>query len=294
MQVHLIDGTYELFRAFYGVPSNTAPDGQEVAGVRGLARSLLNLLADKQVTHIACAFDHVIESFRNQLFEGYKTGAGIDPALWSQFPLAEDLTRALGIVTWPMVEFEADDAIATFAARADADPSVERVMICSPDKDFAQCVRAKRVVLFDRMRNKLVDEAGVHEKFGVGPASIPDWLALVGDTADGIPGVARWGAKSAAAVLAEYQHIEQIPDDASAWRVKVRGAPALAASLAEHREMAGLYRVLACLRADVPLNEDLDALRWRGPDLALLKPFAERLGDSRLLDLATRTHAERS
>lgn len=293
MQVHLIDGTYELFRAFYGVPSSTAPDGQEVAGVRGLARSLLNLLTDKQVTHIACAFDHVIESFRNQMFAGYKTGEGIDPALWSQFPLAEDLTRALGIVTWPMVEFEADDAIATFAARCADDASVERVLICSPDKDFGQCVRGDRVVLFDRMRSKLTNEAGVHEKFGVGPASIPDWLALVGDTADGIPGIARWGAKSAACVLAEYLHIDAIPDDPAAWRVKVRGAPALAASLAENREASRLYRELACLRSDVPLSEDLDALRWRGPDMPALTAFAQRVGDTRLLELASRTFAER-
>jgi 5'-3' exonuclease len=293
MQVHLIDGTYELFRAFFAVPSNTGPAGQEVAGTRALARSLLNLLSDSQVTHLAVAFDHVIESFRNQMFAGYKTGAGIDPALWSQFPLAEELTRALGIVTWPMVEFEADDAIATFAARCVDDAAVSRILICSPDKDFGQCVVGERVVLFDRMRAKLINEAGVHEKFGVGPASIPDWLALVGDTADGIPGIERWGAKSAAAVLAEYQDLDAIPDDANQWRIKVRGAPALAATLAASRQDAQLYRELARLRRDVPLVETLDALRWRGPNLPELAAFAAAVGDTRLVELATRTYAAR-
>jgi 5'-3' exonuclease len=294
MQVHLIDATYELFRAYFAVPSNHAPDGQEVAGTRGLARSLLSLLSDKQVTHLACAFDHVIESFRNQMFDGYKTGEGIDPALYSQFPLAEELTRALGIVTWPMVEFEADDAIATFAARCDEDAAVTRVLICSPDKDFAQCVRGERVVLLDRMRSKLTDEPGVLTKYGVMPRAIPDWLALVGDTADGIPGIPRWGAKSAAAVLAAYPHIDDIPDDANSWRVKIRGAPALASSLAEHRKDALLFRKLAQLRRDVPLTETLDSLRWRGPDRPALEAFAARIGDARLLELADRTFAERS
>ncbi|MET0385365.1 MAG: 5'-3' exonuclease H3TH domain-containing protein [Polyangiales bacterium] len=293
MQVHLIDGTYELFRAFFGAPSSTAPDGQEVGGTRGLARSLLNLLSDKQVTHLACAFDHVIESFRNQLFAGYKTGEGIEPALYSQFPLVEDLTRALGIVTWPMIEFETDDALATFAARCEDDPEVTRVLICSPDKDFAQCVRGERIVLLDRMRSKLLDEAGVLGKFGILPASIPDWLALVGDTADGIPGIPRWGAKSAAAVLAEYHHIEAIPDDPNQWRIKVRGAPALAASLAEARPAAQLYRTLATLRTDVPLEETRESLRWAGPDRPALEAFAARIGDSRLVELAERTYAER-
>jgi len=294
MQVHLIDATYELFRAFFAVPPSSGPTGQEVGATRALARSLLRLLTDPQVTHLACAYDHVIESFRNRLFDGYKTGEGIDPALFSQFELAEDMTRALGIVTWPMVEFEADDALATFAARCAPDPSVTRVLICSPDKDLAQCVEGERVVMFDRMRVKLIDEAGVHEKFGVAPASIPDWLALVGDQADGIPGVARWGAKSAAAVLAHYHSLEHIPDDAAAWSVKVRGAPALAQSLAAHREVALLYRELARLRRDVPLVETLDALHWRGPNQAELEAFAERVGDSRLVELAMRTHADRA
>jgi 5'-3' exonuclease len=293
MKVHLIDGTYELFRAFFAVPPKLGPDAQEVAAVRALGRSLLQLLSDPTVTHVACAFDHVIESFRNDLFDGYKTGAGIDPTLFSQFPLAEELTRALGIVTWPMIEFEADDALATFAVRSAHLPEVSQVLICSPDKDLAQCVQGSRVVMVDRMRSKLTDEAGVHEKFGVAPASIPDWLALVGDSADGIPGIPRWGAKSAAAVLAAYQHIEHIPDDSSTWRVKVRGAQALAASLSEARAAAELYRVLATLRLDVPLAEPLDALCWRGPNLDLLSAFTTRIGDQRLLDMAQAAHRTR-
>jgi 5'-3' exonuclease len=293
MKVHLVDATYELFRAYFAVPSSVGPSGAEVAATRALGRSLLSLLADPQVTHVACAYDHVIESFRNQMFAGYKTGEGIDPALYSQFPLAEELTIALGIVTWPMIDFEADDALATFAARAAREPGVEQVLICSPDKDLTQCVVGARVVTFDRMRNKLLDETAVQEKFGIRPASIPDWLGLVGDTADGIPGVARWGAKSAACVLAEYEHIEHIPDDPGAWRIKVRGAPALAASLAQAREAAYLYRELARLRTDVPLGEDLDALRWRGPNQPLLETLCERLGDRRLVELAVRTFESR-
>jgi 5'-3' exonuclease len=294
MKVHLIDGTYELFRAFFGVPAREMPDAVEVAATRALGRSLLYLLSDPTVTHLAVAYDHVIESFRNDLFAGYKTGEGIDPTLYAQFPLAEELTRALGIVTWPMVEFEADDAIAAFAARAAALPEVTQVVICSPDKDLAQCVEGSRVVLLDRMRQKTTDEPGVHEKFGVGPASIPDWLALVGDTADGIPGIPRWGAKSAAAVLAEYKHLEHIPDDPNAWSVKVRGAQALASSLAGARPEAELYRKLARLRLDVPLTEELEDLRWRGPDLSLLGDFAQRIGDKRLLESARSTFAART
>jgi 5'-3' exonuclease len=294
MKVHLVDGTYELFRAFYGVPAKESPDAQEVAATRALGRSLLYLLSDPTVTHVACAYDHVIESFRNDLFDGYKTGAGIDPLLYGQFPLAEELTRALGIVCWPMIEFEADDAIAAFSARAAALAEVTQVVICSPDKDLAQCVQGTRVVLFDRMRSKITDEAGVHEKFGVGPASIADWLALVGDTADGIPGIPRWGAKSAGSVLAEYKHIEQIPDDPNAWRVKVRGAPALASSLASARPAAELYRTLARLRFDVPLTESLDDLRWRGPNVELLGAFCERIGDKRLLETAQSTYKART
>lgn len=293
MKVHLVDGTYELFRAFFGAPAAQAPDGREVGATRGLMRSLLNLLAQPDVSHVACAYDHVIESFRNQLFAGYKTSEGVPPELLAQFELAEQASRALGIATLPMIEFEADDALATLAARCAALPEVEQVLICSPDKDLAQCVRGERVVCFDRMRSKLLDEAGVQLKFGVAPGSIPDWLALVGDTADGIPGIPRWGAKSAACVLAHYRHIEAIPDAAKDWQVDVRGAPALAANLAQARPQALLYRQLATLRDDVPLGEGLPELEWRGPDADALQQLAREIGDDRIVEFAERTHAAR-
>lgn len=287
MQVHLVDGTYELFRMFYGAPPSQDAAGVEVGAARGLLRSLAAMLRREGVSHVAVAFDHVIESFRNDLFEGYKTGEGIDPALWAQFPLAEEVTRALGVVTWPMIPFEADDALATGAARYAADPRVERVLICSPDKDLAQCVVGERVVQLDRRKDVVTDEEGVRTKFGISPASIPDYLALVGDSADGIPGVPKWGAKSAAAVLAHYETLEAIPDDGAAWAVKVRGASALAANLRTRRADAALYKTLATLRRDVPLEESLDALRWRGPTDAL-EPLARRLGATEVLDrLAT-------
>lgn len=288
MYVHLVDGTFELFRAYYGSPSSLDAHGKEVGAARGLARSMLALLGERDVTHVAIAFDHVIESFRNELYPGYKTGEGIDPALFAQFPLAEDACRALGMVTWPMIEFECDDALATAAARFAADPAVERVVICSPDKDLTQCVEGERVVCFDRMRRKRLDERGVVEKFGVAPKSIPDWLALVGDSADGYPGIPKWGAKSAAAVLGAYEHLERIPADAAAWRIPVRGAAALAASYIEHRESAFLYRQLATLRTDVPLAESLDDLRWRGPDVAALAGLASQWGDDAIVERAER------
>jgi 5'-3' exonuclease len=222
-------------------------------------------LREDGVTHVAVAFDHVIESFRNRLFAGYKTSAGVPEELLAQFPLAEEAARALGLVVWPMVEFEADDALAAAAARFAGASEVEQVLVCTPDKDLAQCVRGTRVVGFDRMRRRLVDEEAVRARFGVGPASVPDWLALVGDAADGYPGLPRWGEKSASRLLARYQHLESIPDDAAAWDVDVRGAAALAASLRAHRVEAALYRTLATLRTDVPIAEDLDDLRWRGP-----------------------------
>ncbi|MBX3464467.1 MAG: flap endonuclease [Planctomycetes bacterium] len=283
MQVHLLDGTWELFRSHYGAPPATAPDGREVGAVRGLLASLVALLREPGVTHVAVAFDTVIESFRNELFAGYKTGAGIEPQLWAQFPLAERAARALGLVVWPMVEFEADDALATGAVRFAAEPAVEQVLLATPDKDLAQCVRGDRVVQLDRRRRHLLDEAAVRAKFGVGPRSIPDLLALTGDEQDGIPGVPRWGAKSAATVLAHYGHIEAIPPEAADWQVTVRGAAALAASLAAHRTDAALWLRLATLRTDVPLAERLDDLRWRGPrpDLA---PLCHELGHERLLD----------
>jgi 5'-3' exonuclease len=284
MNVHLVDGTYELFRAFYAVPSAKNAAGLEVGAVRGLARSMLSLLREPGASHVAIAFDHVIESFRNQLFDGYKTGEGIDPDLWGQFELAERVCSALGIVVWPMVEFEADDALATAALRFASEPDVEQVLIASPDKDLAQCVLGTRVVCLDRMRKKVLDEAGVITKFGVTPAQIPDYLALVGDTADGIPGVPRWGAKSAAAVLSEYGTIDAIPDSAASWRTSVRGAAALAESLAARRTDALLYKRLATLRVDVPLPENLGDLRYRGALRAPLEALCVELSDSSLLE----------
>jgi 5'-3' exonuclease len=279
MKVHLVDGTYELFRSHFGAPPATASDGRPVGATRGLLRSLLALLAAPDVTHVACAFDTVIESFRNTLFDGYKTSDGVPAELLAQFPLAERLTRALGIVTWSMVEFEADDALATAAARwADADV-VEQVVICSPDKDLAQCVRGARVVCLDRMRQRVLDEPGVRAKFGVEPASIPDWLALVGDAADGYPGLAGWGAKSAAALLAHYRRLEDIPDHERAWSVGVRGAASLGHTLRQRRAEALLYRSLARLRLDVPLAETLDGLRWRGARRAELEPLCAEIGE---------------
>jgi len=288
MQVHLVDGTFELFRAYYGGPPSRDPSGLEVGAVRALARSMLALLGERDVTHVAVAFDHVIESFRNDLYAGYKTGEGIDPDLYAQFGPAEDACRALGLVVWPMIEFECDDALAAGAARFAADSAVDRVVICSPDKDLTQCVVGERVVCYDRMRRKQLDERGVIEKFGVPPASIPDWLALVGDAADGYPGIPRWGAKSASAVLAVYEHLEAIPNAVEEWQVQVRGAAALAATLAAQRADALLYRRLATLRTDVPLEESAVDLRWRGPDVAALTMLAQRWDDSVIVERATR------
>ncbi|MCC7063919.1 MAG: flap endonuclease [Planctomycetes bacterium] len=283
MFVHLIDGTYELFRNYFAVPSALAPDGREVGATRGVLASLAAMLREPEVTHVAVAFDTVIESFRNELFAGYKTGEGMDPVLHQQFELVERAVRALGIPVWSMVEFEADDALASGAVRYGADPRVERVLLCTPDKDLAQMVCGERIVGFDRRKRAVLDEPGVHTKFGVGPASIPDLLALIGDEQDGIPGLPKWGAKSAALVLAHYQHLEAIPDDAAAWTVVVRGAAGLAASLREARGDAMLYRRLATLRTDVPLAEDLDALRWRGA-AAELPALCAEIGFERLLE----------
>lgn len=287
MKVHLVDGTYELFRSFYGAPRAKSPAGVEVGATRGILATLLRLLREDGVTHVAVAFDTTIESFRNDLFAGYKTGDGVDPDLWSQAPLAERAARALGLVVWPMVEFEADDAMASAAARFAALEAVETVVLATPDKDLAQCVRGSRVVLWDRRRGLVIDEAGVIERWGVPPASIPDYLALVGDTADGIPGLRGWGARSAAAVLARYRHLEEIPDDPAFWDVAIRGAPALAASLREQRRAAMLYRTLATLREDVPLDEDLDDLRWRGADRNALTQLCDEIGATGLLGRVT-------
>ena len=284
MKIHLVDGTYELFRAYYGAPSALDPKGREVGATRGLLRSLLSLLRQDDVTHVACAFDHVIESFRNELFAGYKTGEGIEPALLAQFELAERSAAALGIVVWPMVKFEADDALATAAARWRDSSGVEQIVICSPDKDLAQCVWGRRVVCYDRRRQKLLDEAGVVEKFGVSPESMPDWLGLVGDAADGIPGIPGWGPKSSALLLVRYRHIENIPEEAILWEVKVQGAKRLAASLRRHREEARLYRLLATLRTDVPLAEELEGLHWKGARREQLEALCKELGDKNLRD----------
>ena len=284
MKVHLVDGTFELFRAYFGAPEAKAPDGREVGAARGLLRSMLSLLREPDVTHVACAFDTVIESFRNDLFGGYKRGEGIEEDLLSQFPLAEEGCRALGLRVWGMVDFEADDALAAGAARFAADGQVDQVVLCTPDKDLCQCVDGERIVCIDRVRRTRRDEAGVWEKFGVGPASIPDYLALVGDTADGIPGIAGWGAKSTATVLAHYAHLEEIPDDVGDWEVAPRGAKRLAENLAAGRDDVALYKRLATLRTDVPLEESLEDIRWKGADRAALARFCESIGDQRLLE----------
>jgi 5'-3' exonuclease len=260
LDVHLVDGTYELFRHFYALPPARDAQGREIAATRGVVASVRGMLREG-ATHVAVATDHVIESFRNPLWAGYKTGDGIDPDLFAQFPLLEDALREAGIVVWPMVEFEADDALAAGAALAATDPRVERVYICTPDKDLAQSVRGTRVVQLLRRTRQVVDEAGVIAKFGVPPASIPDYLALVGDAADGYPGLPGWGAKSTAAVLARFGHIDAIPADSHDWHVNVGGAARLAKTLGEQRELALLFRTLATLRTDIPLFADVDELR---------------------------------
>ena len=275
MDVHLIDGTYELFRHFYAMPPAKDEDGREVAAVRGVVNSVLGMIT-AGATHVGVATDHVIESFRNRMWRGYKTGAGIDPALFSQFTLLEEALAALGIATWPMIEFEADDALAAAAEAAARDPHVERVIICTPDKDLAQCVRGSRVVQMDRRARTIRDEAGVVARFGVLPASIPDYLALVGDTSDGYPGLPGWGAKSAAAVLARYHHLENIPEDYRTWGVNASSPARLARVLAESREDVFLFRTLATLRTDVYVFESVDDLRWQGPTPAFA-PLAARL-----------------
>lgn len=281
MKLHLVDGTYELFRNYYGAPPKKAPDGREVGAALGLLRSLVAMLGQDGVTHVAYSFDHVIESFRNDLYAGYKTGEGIDPDLWNQFQLAEDVVAALGVTVWSMVEFEADDALAAAAARWKDDPAVEQILICSPDKDLTQMVTGSRIVSWDRRRDIILDEAGVLGKFGVRPPSIPDYLALVGDAADGYPGIPGWGAKSSAGVLAKFGHLEDIPVDVRAWGIKGMGpgrAANLSLSLESHREEALLYRRLATLRTDVPLTETLADLEWRGA-LPRLRSLCAELGD---------------
>jgi 5'-3' exonuclease len=274
VEVYLIDGTYELFRHYYAVPSTRDREGREVAAVRGVLVSLLAMM--RSGTYIGVATDHVIESFRNDLWPEYKTGDGIAPDLLAQFPLLEDMLSALGVVVWPMVEYEADDALAAAAAKAAKDPRVDRVLICTPDKDLAQSVRGTRVVQMDRRRRTVRDEAGVVARFGVMPASIPDYLALVGDAADGYPGLQGWGAKSAAAVLAKYHRLESIPADAATWGVNATRAGALASTLAQERDRAFLFRDLATLRTDIAVFEDVDELCWMGPTPAFA-PLARQL-----------------
>lgn len=287
MKVYLVDGTYELFRAFFGAPPKTSRDGQEVGATLGLLRSMLVLLNGTGATHVALAFDHVIESFRNDLYTGYKTSEGVDPALLAQFPLAEEAISALGLVVWPEVKFEADDALGSAALRYNDDERVEQILLCSPDKDLAQAVSGERVVCWDRRRDILLNEGGVRAKYGVSPESIPDWLALVGDSADGYPGVPGWGAKSAATVLARYAHLEAIPADPQGWGVGAGRGARLFDSLSQHWKEALLYRELATLRGDVPIRETLDDLEWRGAT-EKLRDLCHRLGDDQLPERITR------
>ena len=284
MKVHLLDGTYELFRHHFGLPSHVTATGAEVAATQGVLSTVLAML-DGGATHLGVATDHVIESFRNDLWPGYKSSAGIAPVLLEQFGLIELALEAMGVYLWPMVEVEADDALASAAAVAAAVDEVEQVIICTPDKDLGQAVRGRRVVQLDRRRDQIIDEAGVIAKFGVPPSSIPDYLALVGDSADGFPGLPGWGAKSTATVLARYGHLEAIPDAAGQWEVTVRSGAALAAALAQHRAEAYLFRDLATLRIDPSLLADVDDLRWIGPTAAF-DDVAKRLEAPRLAQRA--------
>jgi 5'-3' exonuclease len=291
--VHLVDGTYELFRYFLSPAAafeRTAPE--ELRAVRGVVTSMLGML-EGGATHLGVATDHVIESFRNELWPGYKTGEGIDPVLYSQFEPLEDALRAFGVVVWAMVEFEADDALAAAASMAAADSRVEQVIVCTPDKDLAQCVRDDRVVQLDRRTREIRNASGVQQKFGVAPESIPDWLALVGDNADGFPGLPGWGARSAATVLARYRHLEDIPKQAAQWDVSMRGAERLATTLTQQWERALLFRRLATLRPDAPIGVDVDGLHWKGPR-ADFADWAERFGAAALYERAVKLAAERS
>lgn len=265
MQVHLIDGTYELFRYFFAAPSHETASGQEVGAVRGVLGSMVQLL-EQGATHIGIATDHVIPSFRNDLWDDYKDGSDIDPLIESQFQLLEDVLRAAGFAVWPMVEFEADDALGAAAHIYADDPRVDEVLICTPDKDLAQCVSDERnIAQYDRRRQLRYDEAGVREKFGVGPASIPDYLGLVGDSADGFPGLPGWGAKSTSTLLARYEHLDNIPVSVDDWDVSVRGGAKLAATLAEQRDKALLFRRIATIELDAPVDASVDTLEWSGP-----------------------------
>jgi 5'-3' exonuclease len=289
LKLHLIDGTYELFRNYFGPPKGLSPTGVEVGAVRGLCRTLLALITKEKATHIGIAFDTVVESFRNKLFAGYKTGEGMPDDLYKQFPLAERAAKAMGFVVWPMVDFEADDALCTAAARWSNDEHVGQVLVCSPDKDLAQCVVADRVVCVDRRREITLNESGVKEKFGVPPSFIPDYLALLGDAADGIPGIPKWGEKATVALLQRYGALESIP--ANNWDIKIRGAEKLAESLQKHQAEAALYKVLATLRRDVPLTETLADLEWRGADKEALTEVCQEIGEVQLLTRIPRWRA---
>jgi len=290
LRVHLLDGTYELFRHFYAMPHQQGRDGREVAATIGVLGSVLGML-EGDTTHLGVATDHVIESFRNDLWAGYKTSAGIEPDLLAQFHPLEDALRAMGVTVWAMEEFEADDALAAAAHQAAQSPNVEQVIICTPDKDLSQCVRGERVVQLDRRKRELRDERGVVARFGVVPESIPDYLALVGDSADGFPGVPGWGEKASGSVLGRYVHLERIPANSRQWEVPVRGAARLAAALAEHHDLAMLFRTLATLRTDVPVFATVEDLRWRGPS-AEFEGVAQRLGVPGLWDRARRINLE--
>lgn len=291
MDIYLVDGTYELFRHYFAIPKSTDSNGQEISAVRGVLASVLSLL-EKGNTHIGVATDHIIESFRNDLYPHYKTSAGIPPDLWSQFPILEDSLKAMGVLVWPMVEFEADDALAAAAARAALDERVGTVFICTPDKDLSQAVVGNKIVQLDRRQNIVRDDAGVKEKFGVAPQSIPDYLALVGDTADGYPGLKGWGAKASASVLSVYPHLEDIPEDTTQWSSSIRGAKKLADTLFGSWSDALLFRTLATLRLDVPVFETTDELSWKGP-LPEFDAVCKRMKADNILQRAKQLHERR-
>lgn len=280
--IHLIDGTYELFRSYFAMPKLQAPDGRPVGAIRGFIQTILGLIRDYEVTHVACAFDHEIESFRNTILDEYKNGDNVPVDLMSQFDLAEQAAKAMGIIVWPMIEFEADDALATAVERWSRDRRVNRLVICSPDKDLCQLVVGDKVVCLDRRKNEIIDENGVKKKFGVMPTSIPDFLALVGDTADGIPGVPRWGAKSAATVLSQFVHIEDIPDSPTEWNPRPRSAGRLAQELINARDQVAIYKNIATLRKDVPISQTLDELEWNGVNKSEYIGLCRELGMKRL------------
>ncbi len=287
MKIHLVDGTYELFRAHFGAPPKKSKNGQEVGATLGLIRSMMLLLSDPEVTHVAVAFDHVIESFRNKMYPGYKSSAGVDSVILNQFPVAEAAIKALGLVTWPMVKYEADDAIAAAVAKFKKVKSVEQIVICSVDKDLTQMVDGDRVICWDRRREILLTEKGVIEKFGVSPESIPDFLALVGDSADGYPGIQGWGEKSTSAVLAKYKHIEAIPRDPNKIPLGLGRATTLLENLQANYKDALLFRELSTLRTDVLLKENLADLKWQGA-YPRLKKVCEELGNQSIPERITR------